>query len=141
MEIRSNEPNPRRILQARVDEAAADALRRAREQNREGARLERPESGEVDRALRARLEAARRKEARIDNATADSRPAGERSGLDRVQLSSGARAVLETRGPAAERGATDPTHMAKFRDLIAEGGLFTPERIEQAARRLLSGDV
>ncbi len=137
MEIRSEQPNPLRAAQARIDEAQGDALRRAREQNREAARPVRADGDDkaVDRAQQARIQAARRKEARIDAAEGQ----GARPSADRVELSPSARALLEARDVGA-LGATDPGQLARLREIIAEGGLFTQERIEQAARRLLSSE-
>jgi hypothetical protein len=128
MEIQGQRPDPSRALRQRVEDATLDAAKRSRERMREAVRPDAPDA--ASGYATERIQAHRAKQHRIEQAESPARP-------DRIELSNGARAVA-----AAEdlRAATDPGHLARLRALMADGGLFTPERIEQAARRLLAGE-
>jgi hypothetical protein len=144
MDIRGQQSDPSSSLRARLEAAGADALRRGRERSQDA---QRDLNGGNSRIQQARTEAARAKDARIDaadqkQARIDAARAQEARSkqADRLELSEGARALLAAESRPAERMSAEPGRLAELRQLIQDGGLFSPERIEDAARRLLSGE-
>lgn len=134
MDIRGQQPDPSRSLRARLEAAGAEALRRGRERTQDA---QHEITSGNPRVQNARIEAAEQKQARIDAARAQEARAKQ---ADRLELSEGARALLAADARSAERLTSEPGRLAELRDLLQDGRLFSRERIEDAARKLLSGD-
>lgn len=115
MDIRSNEPNPRRRFAAANDTSdprvAAHRMKQARI---DGANQ--PASSEVG------PNAAERR---------------ENAALDRIDLSESARAAARV----DSEGGTPPDRLAALRELYQSGRLNSPDRIERAASAILGKPV
>lgn len=117
------EQNRARVQRAR--EVLEGLSARRHEEAKERARAEQTESAEE--GVEALERATKEGRARVERAT--------ESGADRIEISSEALAAHRTDGQDDERAA----RVEALRAAFEAGSLATPERVEQAAVRLLGG--
>ncbi|MFT5290824.1 MAG: hypothetical protein ACI8QS_002245 [Planctomycetota bacterium] len=146
MEVRGQQPGGADEARARFHEVQAEAAKKSHERIEEAREALRDLSLQRHKASQERLRAEKTKQAKRTVAAEESAEIGGRqkagsiaeassSRGDKIEISSEALAAQQGTGRDEERAARVAELQAAYRD----GTLSTPERVEQAATRMLGG--